>query len=75
MKNVFFGVPSSVCIVVTVVYSLKPGARTNRIGFGGTFPRGPTYTTIVELGPKRPSLLWFWGPNSIVVVHMDPLGL
>ena len=28
----------------------------------------------MELGPKRPSLLWFWGPNSILVVYMDPLG-
>ena len=28
----------------------------------------------MELGPKRPSLLWFWGPNSIMVVYMDPLG-
>ena len=28
----------------------------------------------MELGPKRPSLLWYWGPNSIVVVYMDPLG-
>ena len=24
--------------------------------------------------PKRPSPLWFWGPNSIIVVYMDPLG-
>ena len=31
-------------------------------------------TTILELDPKRPSLLWFWGPNSIVVVCMGPLG-
>ena len=28
----------------------------------------------MELGPKRPSLLWYWGPNSIVVVYMDRLG-
>ena len=32
------------------------------------------YTTIMALGPKRPSPLWFWGPNSIIVVYMDPLG-
>ena len=37
-------------------------------------PRGSIYPTIMELGPKRPSLLWLWGPNSIMVVHMDPLG-
>ena len=28
----------------------------------------------MELGPKRPSPLWFWGPNSITVVYMDPVG-
>ena len=30
----------------------------------------------MELGPKRPSPLWFGGPNSIIVVevYMDPLG-
>ena len=38
-------------------------------------PRGSIYTTIMELGPKRPSPLWFWGPNSIIVVYMDPLGI
>ena len=38
-------------------------------------PRGSMYTTIMELGPKRPSLLWFWGPNSKIVVFMDPLGI
>ena len=26
----------------------------------------------MELGPKRPSPLWFWGLNSIIVVYMDP---
>ena len=36
-------------------------------------PRGSIYTTIMELGPKKPSPLWFWGPNSIIVVYMDPL--
>ena len=28
----------------------------------------------MELGPERPFPLWFWGPNSIIVVFMDPLG-
>ena len=28
----------------------------------------------MELAPKRPSPLWFWGPNSIIAVYMDPLG-
>ena len=30
-----------------------------------SLPRGSIYTTIMELGPRRPSLLWFWEPNSI----------
>ena len=29
----------------------------------------------MEVGSKRPSLLWLWGPNSRVVVYMDPLGI
>ena len=29
----------------------------------------------MELGPKRPSLLWFWGPNSIMVVYVGPSGV
>ena len=28
----------------------------------------------MELGPKRPSLLWLLEANSIIVVYMDPLG-
>ena len=28
------------------------------------------YHYVMEFAPKRP----FWGPNSILVVHMDPLG-
>ena len=37
-------------------------------------PRGSIYSTIMELGPQRPSILWLWGPNSIMVVYMEPLG-
>ena len=33
--------------------------------------RKSIYTTTMDLGPKRPSLLWFWGPRSIMVVYMD----
>ena len=39
--------------------------------FKRSLPRGSIYTTIMELGPKRPSLLWFWGgPNSIIVYYI-----
>ena len=37
-------------------------------------PEGPYTLCIMELGTKRPSPLWFWGPNSIMVVYVDPLG-
>ena len=37
--------------------------------------RGSIYTTYGIRPPKKPSLFWFWGPNSIMVVHMDPLGM
>ena len=33
------------------------------------------YTTIMESAPKRPSPLWFWGPNSITVVYVEFLGI
>ena len=38
-----------------------------------TNPEGP-YTLTMELGPKKPSLFWFWGPNSIMVVYVGPSG-
>ena len=33
--------------------------------FKRSLPRGSIYTTIMELGPKRPSLLWFLGGGLI----------
>ena len=38
-------------------------------------PRGSIYTTIMELGPKNHNGEGLLGPNSIIVVYMDPLGL
>ena len=59
------------------------GVVVSRLGFSSlqqfsfimSWPRVSIYTTIMESGPERPCLLWFWGPkyNSITVVHMDPL--
>ena len=37
-------------------------------------PRGYIYTTIMELGSKSQNRYGFWGPNSIMVVYMNPLG-
>ena len=38
-------------------------------------PRGFIYTTIMELGPQNHNREGLSGPNSIIVVYMDPLGL
>ena len=37
-------------------------------------PRGSIYTTIMELGPQNHNGDGLLGPNSIIVVYMDPLG-
>ena len=50
-------------------YALQTGSKCFLL-----WARGSIYTTIMELAPKRPSPLWFWGPNSIIIVYMDPLG-
>ena len=39
-----------------------------------TYPRGSIYTTIMELGPQNHSGDGLLGPNSIIVVYVDPLG-
>ena len=39
-----------------------------------TIPRGSMYTTIMELDPQNHSGDGLSGPNSIMVVYMDPLG-
>ena len=46
-------------------------------GFGalGCIPRGSINTTIMELGPQSQNGDGLLGPNSIIVVYMDPLGL
>ena len=36
-------------------------------------PRGSTCTTIRELGPKYHIIEGIMGPNSLMVVHVDPL--
>ena len=39
-------------------------------------PRGSIYTTIRELGPQIPPIQGIMvGPNSLMVVYVDPLGL
>ena len=38
-------------------------------------PRGSIYTTIRELGLKYHTIEGIMGPNSLMVVYVDPLGL
>ena len=44
-------------------------------GFVVFYPRGSIYTTIMELDPKSHNGDGLLGPNSIVVVYVDPLGI
>ena len=37
-------------------------------------PRGSIYTPIMELGSQNHCRDCLWGPDSILVVYMDPLG-
>ena len=45
-----------------------------RKGKWALIPRGPIYTTNMESGPKNQNGDGLSGPNSIMVVYMDPLG-
>ena len=47
--------------------------RTEGVRITG-IPRGSIYTTIMELGPQNHNGDGLLGPNSIIVVYMDPLG-
>ena len=53
---------------------LRVPLRVLTIGFWGLEGLGSICTTIMELGTERPSLLWFGGADSIMVVYMGPLG-
>ena len=46
-----------------------------RPGSQATMSEGLFSPTVMELGPKRSSLLWLLGLNSIIVVCVDPLGI
>ena len=49
-------------------------ARRTPPGLNNYLPRGSIYTTIMELGPQNHNGDGLLGPNSIIVVYMDPLG-
>ena len=62
------------------VFGFRALGRTEPRGCLGlkAFPKRSIYiyiyTTIMELGARRPSLLWFWGPNSIFCSVYGPSG-
>ena len=43
------------------MFSTGPTAQEDRRRTTGMYGKGPT--TIMELSPKKPSPVWFWGPN------------
>ena len=54
----------------------NPGPTSAQsVAFQFNLPRGSMYTTIMELGPQNHNGDGLLGPNSIIVVYMDPLGL
>ena len=66
--------PASLMLASKVHHaSVLFGVHGQGLDMEEAYPEG-IYTTIMELGPKRPSPLWVLGPNSIVVVYMYPLG-
>ena len=38
-------------------------------------PKGSTYTTIRELGPIIPSVVWYSPKVIYIYIYMDPLGI
>ena len=46
-----------------------------RMSVTSAYPRGSIYTTIRELGPKIPYCRRNYGPNSLMVIYVDPLGI
>ena len=65
--------------VATVSFTSMSGSTCHRRGktaqYGGIHdPRGSIYTAIMELGPQNHNGDGLLGPNSIIVVYMEPLG-
>ena len=52
----------------------SPVSKHHRFLYCFTKPRGSTDTTIKELGPKYHTVEGIMGPNSLMVVYVDPLG-
>ena len=52
---------------------LKGPSRPHKGSLFHNIPRGSIYTTIMELGPQNHNGDGLLGPDSIIVVYMDPL--
>ena len=56
-------------------FGLRTASCVSSCGFHGV-SRGSIYTTtMMESGSQNQTKQGFWGPSSIMVVFMDPLGL
>ena len=61
-------------LVRSSVISLLQVPTVQPIQLFSSYPRGSIYTPIMELGSQNHSRDGLLGPNSIIVVYMDPLG-
>ena len=68
-------VKSSVSWKLNSLGHLGHDLNRKALSFRLKIAQGYVYTTIMELGPNSPSLLWRWGQDCIILVCMDPLGL
>ena len=57
--------------------SLRSGFEAAPVAAAGIvlYPRGSIYTTILESGSQSHTQDGLLGPNSIMVVYMEPLGM
>ena len=49
--------------------------RSSKVWLDGRLPRGSTYTTIRELGPIIPSIVWYFGARFLNSCIYGPSGL
>ena len=67
----WYGIVRHACMYVSVCSFVCTDCCTYCLLY---YPRGSIYTTIMELGPQNHNGDGLLGPNSIIVVYMDPLG-
>ena len=66
--------PYAIAETVNLMTALK-NELIYKYAFKQVNPRGSIYTTIMELGLQNHDGDALLGPNSIIVVYIDPLGM